>query len=451
MPFPFEPLIVFAWLSIMLLAGMVLRAKIGVFQKFLIPSCLIGGLLGLILINTGIIPVNTSMLETFTYHFFNISFISIGLTSGNSAAKSSQGNDTLKSCGWMALVSGLSFSIQAVVSGLIIILFGLFGVTLFRTFGFLVPLGFTEGPGQALSLGKVWETHGFAHAASIGLTFATIGFLFAFFIGVPLVNWGIRHGKSKHAPKELPREFLIGIIPKDQAKEAAGHLTTHSANVDSLAFQMSLVGLSYFLGYFLVIGLGKVLPPDFAYMLWGVFFFIGMVMSILIRTVASKLNVGYMIDPGIQQRITGWAVDFLMVSTIMAIQPVVVWQYFWPIMIMAMVNGILTTWTVWTLGKHLWDYKLERSMAIFGTVVGTVSSGLLLLRIMDPDFKSPVAFELGFMVVFGAPIILGSVLLVNAPILWGWSLESTIGAFGVLSVVFLIMIKALGMWHPARD
>ena len=41
-------------------------------------------------------------------------------------------------------------------------------------------LGFNEGPGQALSFGKVWEGIGYENAATIGATFATIGFFFAF-------------------------------------------------------------------------------------------------------------------------------------------------------------------------------------------------------------------------------------------------------------------------------
>jgi hypothetical protein len=51
--------------------------------------------------------------------------------------------------------------------------------------GFLVPLGFNEGPGQALSIGKVWEGAGFSDAATIGLTFAAIGYFCAFWFLPP--------------------------------------------------------------------------------------------------------------------------------------------------------------------------------------------------------------------------------------------------------------------------
>ncbi|MGD9241340.1 MAG: hypothetical protein PVG69_15015 [Desulfobacterales bacterium] len=179
----------------MLLIGVLLRARIPFFQRFLFPGCLIGGIAGLILINTRIINIAASDLETFAYHFFNISFISVELTHSSDQEKSSSGGKAfIKGPAWMALIQGSCFGLQAAVGGLLVIFFGIFGLELLPTVGFLGPLGFEEGPGQALSVGKVWEGFGFAQAATLGLTFAAIGSFFAFFVGVPLVNRGIRKG-----------------------------------------------------------------------------------------------------------------------------------------------------------------------------------------------------------------------------------------------------------------
>jgi ESS family glutamate:Na+ symporter len=48
-PFPFDSILAFGFLSTLLLVGIALRAVIPAFQYFLLPSCLIGGILGLIL------------------------------------------------------------------------------------------------------------------------------------------------------------------------------------------------------------------------------------------------------------------------------------------------------------------------------------------------------------------------------------------------------------------
>ena len=450
-PFPFESMLLFGSLAVMLLIGVLLRAKIPFFQKFLIPSCLIGGFLGLILLNTGILQLSSSNIETFAYHFFNISFISIGLTSDNKQENNSVSKKVyLKGSVWMALTQCTCFSLQAVVGGLFVILFGLFGWKLFPTFGYFAPLGFEEGPGQALSFGKIWEGLGFENAATIGLTFAALGFLFAFFVGVPLVNWGIRKGLSTQKKKDLPRDFLTGIISKNNDTESAGLLRLHSANSDSLAFQAALVGLVYLVTYAFVRFFGMLFPTDVASILWGFFFFIGLVFAFIVRQLMGKLGVDHIIDPGIQHRITGWSIDFLIISTVMAIQLKVVWDFIIPILLISLTCGILTTVAVVFLGKRLASYNIERTVAIFGTVTGTVSCGLLLLRIADPEFKTPTAIEIAIMSVFMLLPLAALLVLVNSIVWWNWSLGITVIVFFCVLLLALIILKITKLWETPK-
>jgi ESS family glutamate:Na+ symporter len=450
-PFPFESMLVFGWLASMLLIGVLLRARVPFFQRFLFPSCLIGGMIGLILVNFRVIKIAVSDLEIFAYHFFNISFISVGLTHGNDQKNTSPRSKAfIKGPAWMALVQGSCFGLQAAVGGLLVILFGVLGLELFPTFGFLGPLGFEEGPGQALSVGKVWESFGFEQAATIGLTFAAIGYLFAFFVGVPIVNRGIRKGLAVHGAKDLPRDLLTGIISRDKQAESAGKLRLHTGNVDSMAFQAALVGLVYLITYAFVKYIGMLLPPDAAKIMWGFFFVFGLVFAILIRLLLQNFGVEHLIDPGIQRRITGWSIDFLIVATVMAIQFLVVWKYALPIFLISILNGVLTTIVVIYLGKRLWDYNLERTAAVFGAVTGTVSCGLLLLRIADPEFKSPVAIEIAVMNVLSIVPIGGCLLLVNAPVWWNWGVATTSIVFMGVMAVGLALIRALKFWGPPK-
>ncbi len=440
-PFPFDGMLHFGFLSLALLIGTLLRAKVLLIQRYLFPSCLIGGVFGTILVNAGLVSINTGMLETFAYHFFNLSFISVGLTADdNTKAKRTGQQKFMKGTLWMALTQGITFPLQALVGGMIVLLFGLLGRDLFPTFGFLSPLGFNEGPGQALSFGKVWEGIGFTHASTIGLTFATFGFFFAFFIGVPLANWGLRKGLGSVGSKKLTRDVITGVIASSNKGENAGNLRLHSGNIDSLAFQAAIVGLVYAITYFTVDGLGTFFGADTAKMLWGFFFFFGLAIAILVRGLMNFLQVGHLLDSGVQKRITGWSVDFLITATIPAIQLAIVWKYLLPISIISIANGILTTLVIVTLGRRLVSYNLERIVAIYGVVTGTVSCGLLLLRIVDPEFKSSVALELALMNIFVLPFIAGCVTLVNAPIWWDWSLPLTLLAFAAIGIFsFLLM------------
>ena len=448
-PFPFESMLVFGWLASMLLFGVFLRARTPFLQRFLFPSCLIGGIAGLILLHVRIIDIAASDLETFAYHFFNISFISVGLTPGNDRQQSSAGGkEFIKGSAWMALIMCSCFGLQASAGGFIVKLFGIFGLNLFPTFGFLAPLGFEEGPGQALSVGKVWEGFGFAQAASLGLTFAAIGYFFAFFVGVPLVNRGIRQGLAAHRTKDMSRDLLTGIISKDKQTESAGKLTLQTGNVDSMAFQAALVGFVYLITYAFVKYIGLLLPPDAARIMWGFFFVFGLVLSASIRLLLQRFGCEHLVDPGIQRRVTGWSIDFLMVATVMAIQLPVVWKFVMPLTAISAVNGLLTTAIVVYLGKRLWNYNLERTAAVFGTVTGTVSCGLLLLRIVDPEFKTPVAVEIAMMNVLAVVPIGACLLLVNAPVWWNWGVGATALVFAGVMTIGLALIRVLKFWDP---
>lgn len=441
-PFPFDSMLLFGSLAIMLLVGVFLRARVSFLQRFLIPSCLIGGTLGLIVINSGWVNLSVTDLETFAYHFFNISFISVGLT-----ANANQSDQTLKKKKygkgslWMALTQTIVFNLQAIVGGICVILLGLFGLELFPTFGFFAPLGFEEGPGQALSIGKVWEGLGFEHAATIGLTFAAIGYAMAFFIGVPLANWGIRRGLAVNAPDNLPVDFLSGVLSKSQSKHPAGVQTLHSANIDTLAFQSAMVGVVYLLTFGFIRTVGSFFQPDVASILWGFFFIFGLIIALAARWTLGRFNVDYLIDPGVQRRITGWSIDFLIVATIMAIKLTIVWTYILPISVISICCGAVTTVAMLFLGKRLWSYNLERTVAIFGTVTGTVSCGLLLLRIVDPEFNTPAVIEIALMNAIAIIPIGGLLLLVNAPVWWNWSLWMTLLAFAAVLVAAASLMK----------
>lgn len=446
-PFPFEPVLVFGIMAVVLLLGMLLRGSIRVLQKFLLPSCFIGGTLGLILLSTGLVKLSTSLLETFAYHLFIISFISIGLTAAGNDKNKPAVESPIKGALWIGLVTGVVMAMQGLIGSLFVFLLNPAGYNLHPLFGFLAPLGFAQGPGQALSMGKVWEEFGFADAATLGLSFAVFGFAFAFFVGVPLVNWGIRKGYSSLTPKSLSLEFLKGIVQKETKKEAAGELTTHSANVDTMAFHAALVGLVYVLTYLLILGVGKLISEDVAKSLWGFFFFFGIIMALLVRFAINKIGLGHLLDPGTQRRITGLSVDFLIVSTIMAIQVTIIWAYIVPIVLISLATGILTTLVIFYLGRRSGAYSFERTVGVYGIATGTAPVGLLLVRIADPDLETPVALEIGLQALFAAPFVFGYMLLMNALQWWGWSMPLLLLIFAgamVLSFILLKVFKFIG-------
>ncbi|MBU2648097.1 hypothetical protein KKI24_25545 [bacterium] len=454
-PFSFDLVISFGLLSLFLLVGFAARAKISFFQKYLIPSCMIGGFIGLAVLNIAPVSLNIEQFEAFTYHFFIISFISIGLTAF--AGNENTGKKTVPTVRgvtrgviWGGVIEGITLAAQALVGCTLVFIFAFFGTELFPTFGFFAPLGFMQGPGQALSFGKVWEGFGFENAATIGLIFASMGFLFAFFVGVPLVNWGIRKARGDGEKADISEIVLKGFYPKNSVRESTGNQTTHSANVDSLAFQAALVGMTYLL----TIGFVKVLNAPFSDTVsklnWGFTFFHGLLIALFIGWLMKKFGINYLIDEGTQKRITGWSIDFLIIATIFAIKPAIVVKFIVPILVISLATGIITTVMLVYFGRRLPEYNVERMVLLYGTCTGTLSSGLLLLRIVDPKLDSPVAIEAGILALGAMPFVLPSMVLINAKFLFGWEIWHIMAVFAGILLIGLIILKVTHLWSKPR-
>lgn len=409
-------LISFGWVAALLLLGTFLRAKISFFQKFLVPSSLIGGLIGFILMSLGWvgipsmekgwIAVDPKVFSLIAFHLFSFSFIAIGLISGGGSAGANR-----KQVFWGSLWQWGMFLMMLCIQSLI----GYFvfvgynsvsGADFFAPFGMLAGHGFAQGPGQALAISGVWQS-GFKieDALTVGLSFAAVGFFIAAFVGVPLAYWGIRKGMATHSPKEIPPEFKIGLMPTD-SEQPIGRHTTHPGNIDSVAFHLAIMGMTYLLGYYFTYILKNfILPGALGVLSFGFIFFWGMIVAIFVRFVFNKIGAGKYIDDNQVRRLTGTCVDFLVVSVLMAIKIGIVWKYIVPLGLTMLIGATVTVLLVVFFGKRLVKFGFERIVMLTGQLTGTTPSGLMLLRIVDPEFKTPVAVEAGLMNMFG--LVLG--------------------------------------------
>ena len=451
--FSFDAMVIYGALSALLLIGLILRAKIGFFQRFFIPACIIAGLLGLAIRTTAVglgwIDSGVVYLETAVYHIFNITFISLGLTTRTKEKVDGGKKSGFKDITSMGLLIVTIAALQFLIGGVFVLLFRVFNINLFSTFGFLVTMGFEEGPGQALSIGKTWETYGFTNAATIGLSFATIGFMFAIFVGVPLVGWAIKKGKVKVLKSEQFKSFKAGIFSKEKQDQIAGTHTIHPATLDSLTFHAALVGIVYVLTYGFLYLLEQVASSDVVEMFWGFFFVFGLLIAFAVRIFIEKIGAGHLLDRELQGRITGWGVDFLVVSAITAISLGVVLEYAIPIIAIAVTTGVLTLLWVFYFGQRLWkNHSFERTAGVYGMETGTVATGLMLIRIVDPEFKSPAATDLALSGVIALPVMFLMFYIMNAPILLDWDLEPTLLVFLAVLVAVLILFKVLGFMLP---
>ena len=147
----FEGILAFAFLACMLLAGTVLRANVAILRNALVPASLIGGVLGFILLALGLAyGYESSDFQSFTFHFFTLSFMSLVMARGENTSVSA----VARGGSWLSLVWVMSLVLQALIGLAVILGYNLMADNqLSEYLGLLVTHGFTQGPGQALALG----------------------------------------------------------------------------------------------------------------------------------------------------------------------------------------------------------------------------------------------------------------------------------------------------------
>ena len=436
----FSGILAFAFMASMILVGTVLRARVAWFQFALIPASLLGGIIGFALISSGYAFGYTSQdFVPFAFHFFTLSFMSLVLTGKESSAdnKSIQPGGIWLSIGWT-----MSLVLQALVGLVVLVTYNLVtGGELSHYLGILVTHGFTQGPGQAMAMGSIWESEfGVGSAINFGLIYASMGFVVSFVIGVPAARYAIRNGLNQNTAARLTEEFLSGVHDQS-ARPEAGRQVTHSANVDSLIFHLSILGVAYLLTNEYLVLVQSLLEgatflgvPMVLLFSHNLFFIHGLVVCLILRAVINRLGYGHCIDNETQKRITGSSVDLMMVSTLMSIQFALLANYLVPILAVCLAAALTTALMCFLFGRMLNTLPVERTITLFGCCTGSTGSGLLLLRILDPDLTTPVARELAY---FNVAIMFFSlhVLMFMAPVLPSIGLGVICAVYGATLVI----------------
>jgi ESS family glutamate:Na+ symporter len=406
----------FTYLGVFLILGTILRRYVPFFQKYLIPNNIIGGFLGLLIGAQvlGLVDLNSERLGQYVYHLLALTFIVLGLRQ----SKTRFGKGPVSKC----FIELSCYITQAVIGVLVCFLF-IYTVApdLFAGIGFLLPLGFGMGPGIAYTMGHSWEKFGLEGGGMIGLTFAVIGFTIAYFVGIWLVNRGIRRRETTlvDGPEGITDDMRTGVV-KNGKPPIAGRLTLSTEAIEPMAFQIGLIGLVYMVTYWFIFGVTSLMAKaglaDFVDTLWSFHFVIALLIAVLFRKILDITQKSYVIDRGLMNRISGVAVDFLIVGSVAAINLKIVGQYWLPILIMSILAGFATYYIIRYTSKRAFDdFHFERFVGIFGEMTGTINSGLVLIRVTDPEFSSPAAEDLayggGIALFLGLPLL----ILLNAP------------------------------------
>lgn len=448
-------LLPFITISVLLFVGHYLRLHVKLFQKLYLPSSLLGGIVGLILYQSAkALSVNTltiwfdglTMLPAFLINIvFACLFIGVTLPSFKTVSKKA--------------IPQLSYG-QIVAWGQYMIGLGLFIFIISKLwdipamFGAVIEVGFEGGHGTASGLAPTFEMMKWPEGKDFALASATVGIISAVLCGIVLINWANKKGYTHRSLQieNIPQDETIGIIPVDR-RPIAGYLSIHTDSLDAMSYHVAIVGIAVGIGYLLKEGLITIIyffqtvmsPATYSSIVTIVnsfpLFPLCMIGGLIVQLFAQRFDKHETIDIGLVRRIQNMALDILIVSAVAMIQVVIVIQGIVPFTIMV-VGGIL--WNVFcllVLAKRLLpDSWFERAIAEMGQSMGVTATGLMLLRIVDPDYKTNALEAFAYKQLLHEPFMGGGIITSMFIPLLG------IGGIAMAYNLFYISIAVIILW-----
>ena len=404
-------IIQFGLLAAAILFANFLRQRLPFIRKSLMPVAVLGGFLLLLAKYLGIAPVDQDLMEMLVYHGIALGFIAMSLRVP--AEKTGNGNLTGLKSG-AVIVS--TYLVQG-VTGLLVTLMLSYTLmpSIFQAAGLLLPMGYGQGPGQANNIGSSYEALGFAGGRSFGLAIAAAGYLVACVVGVIILNLLSRRGK-------VSRPHSSAEIQPDANYFQSRDEIPISDSIDKLSVQLAMVLLVYLATYFAAWGVTSGLTAVSAglantlnTLIWGFNFIIGSALAILLRILLERGRRSGMIRRQYQNnyllnRLSGFFFDIMIVAGIASINLEDIRGLWLPFVLMAVLGALVTWIHLAFVCKVVYkDYYYEGLISMYGMLTGTISSGVLLLREIDPDLATPAANNLvvgsSFGIILGAPVL----------------------------------------------
>ncbi|MBR0140254.1 MAG: hypothetical protein IJM17_08220 [Firmicutes bacterium] len=433
-------------LAAMMLANL-LRRKIHLLRRSLLPSAVVGGFIVLAADSIyksafGSSMFDLSTLESLTYHGLGLGFIALAWRHLDGVRGKKARKDVFNT----ATITVGGYLIQALF-GLLISATLFYALGSFAAGGILLPMGYGQGPGQAFNWGATYESqYGFVNGTSYGLTIAAMGFFSACAGGLIYLGKLSKSDKYRHSGEDLADDLKLSDFRSDNEIPV-------SESMDKLTVQFALVFMTYAVAFGSMWLVYKyILEPAGGFamntvnpLIWGFNFLIGTVWAILFKNIGNDLRRkgvmhreytnNYMLN-----RISGLMFDIMVVASIASIDlSAFKYKEFWVPLLLECLGGALITYIyVDRICRHLFpDYSDEMFLAMYGMLTGTASTGVILLREIDPLFKTPASHNIIYQnlwaIVLGAPMLL---MLGIVP----RSMNHLFVCYGIIIALFLFIL-----------
>ena len=425
-----EALVALAWLalsgsvlSLILVAGRSIGRRLNL-RLWGVPEALVAGILGLLVAPSGPLPLLPQHLMEL---WGELPLVLLTLVFGSlmlGKPLPRLGGLWRPVCGQVSLALVLAFG-QYVVGGLAVLLVLQPWLGVSPVMACLIEVAYEGGHGSAAAMGPSYAALGFPGGQDLGLAMATVGLLSSTLVGGVVVVIGRQRGWLLAQARE---EADSNAVPRALAGVGDSGLPPNHPAWAAWAVNLAMVGIAVLIGVVLlqllhrgtdaigggVAEVGNALPV----------FPLAIIGSLLVRWWLERSGLSHWASTPIQNEIGTLSADLLITSATACLNLALLAADWLPLTVLAL-SGLS-----WNLGitlllapRLLPPDWFERAVLEFGQATGVAASGLLLLRMADPDDHSQALPAFSLKQLFLQPFLAGGVVTVVAPLaVAGWGL-----------------------------
>ena len=411
-----------------------------------IPEALVAGLLGLLLAPGGPLPL---LPQPVMELWAGLPLVLLTLVFGSLMVGKplpQLGSLWRPVSGQVSLALVLAFG-QYVVGGLAVLLVLQPWLGVSPIMACLIEVAYEGGHGSAAAMGASYASLGFPGGQDLGLAMATVGLLSSTLVGGLVVVLGRQRGWLLAAAAATAAATPEGQEAGAQATPAAGHTPPAGQGPAAWAVNLGLAGIAVLVGVVLLQALRLATAPLGAGLAVVIdalpVFPMAIIGSLLVRWLLERSGLSGWASAPIQSQIGTLSADLLITAATAGLNLKLLQADWLPLTVLAL-GGL--TWNlavVLLLAPRVLPADwFERAIIEFGQATGVAASGLLLLRMADPEDQSEALPAFSLKQLLLQPFLAGGVITVVAPLaVAGWGLP----AWSALCAAVVVLAGGAGL------
>lgn len=252
--------------------------------------------------------------------------------------------------------------------------------------GVMGVFSFSGGHGTAAAAAASFDKLGIEGNMAVGMVLSTVGLIVAMVVGMVIVNYGVRKGWASYVkePQSQPDYFYGGALPAEQRKSTGTTVTT-GISINHLAFQCAWLLAALFIGR-QIFSVLNMLTPAFK-VLPSVLH--GIVGGAVAWKLIEVFHLEKFVDLKTIKMLSGFFLELVIFSAMATLNLKFISNYALALTIYSVVLIALTVPLVMFCARRFAKEEwFEKGVMAFGAAARNTSTGLALVRAIDPHSQS---------------------------------------------------------------